>query len=90
MHREMYANAAASPYPGTAPVTFKFAEINSIENSFIGLVDLNPRPVAAATVLPEVTNLISNLVGIQGSSRASGWWDLNPRPPGPEPGALPS
>src|SRR6185503_5013227 len=20
----------------------------------------------------------------------SGWWDLNPRPPGPEPGALPS
>ena len=22
--------------------------------------------------------------------RLSGWWDLNPRPPGPEPGALPS
>ena len=20
----------------------------------------------------------------------SGWWDLNPRPPGPEPGAIPS
>src|SRR5207249_8318476 len=22
--------------------------------------------------------------------RLSGWWDLNPRPPGPEPGALPN
>lgn len=45
----------------------------------MGLVDLNPRPVVARR--PLYNN--------QGCLK-SGWWDLNPRPPGPEPGALPS
>ena len=39
--------------------------------------DLKDGPVAAATAHNR-------------SWLKSGWWDLNPRPPGPEPGALPS
>jgi hypothetical protein len=32
----------------------------------------------------------SNKTRFEYQEFTSGWWDLNPRPPGPEPGAIPS
>src|SRR5207245_8544118 len=33
---------------------------------------------------------LSNKTRFEYQEFTSGWWDLNPRPPGPEPGAIPS
>src|SRR6516164_5552327 len=67
------------------------SELDRIENYFIGLVGFEPtacrrgdRSTRTVELHVPLCGICSTILGI------SGWWDLNPRPPGPEPGALPS